>query len=82
MSLARILEAMVKHAILLRKISYFILAALVIVDFFIPREHAEHFWEAIPGFHAAYGLIACVVIIVASKFLGNHGLMKREDYYD
>jgi len=81
MSLARVLEAMVKHASLLRKISYLVLASLVVGDFFIPREHVEHFWEVIPGFHAVYGFIACVAIIVVSKFL-MHWLMKQEDYYD
>lgn len=82
MSPGRILEAMVERASLLRKIGYFLLVASVVAGFFIPREHVEHFWEKIPGFHAVYGFVACVAIIVVSKFLGKHWLMKREDYYD
>jgi len=80
--MARILEAMVKRASLLRKVGYFVLAALVVLDFFIPREHVERFWDRIPGFHAIYGFVACTFIIfLVSKFL-KHWLMKREDYYD
>lgn len=41
-----------------------------------------HFWyEDIPAWGSLYGLAACVVIIVASKFLGKAWLMRREDYY-
>jgi len=42
-----------------------------------------HFWfERIPGFGSLYGFVACVLIVVVSKFLGHRGLMRREDYYD
>ncbi len=81
MSLAGILESMVEHAMLWRKIGYGVLTGLVVMDFLIPREHGEHFWETIRGFHAVYGLVACVAIIQVSKFL-KHWLMRREDYYD
>ncbi|TAK03413.1 MAG: hypothetical protein EPO39_12195 [Candidatus Manganitrophaceae bacterium] len=60
---------------------YAALGLLVVVDFFVHREHAALIWESIPGFSAAFGLIATVLIIFVSKFLGL-GLMKREDYYD
>jgi len=81
MSLAGVLEALAERADLLRKVAYGVLAALVVLDFIIPRHHVEHFWDRIPGFHAVYGLVACVTIILVSKFL-KHWLMKREDYYD
>lgn len=60
---------------------YAVLGFLVVVDFFVHREHAALIWESIPGFSAVFGLIATVLIIFVSKFLGL-GLMKREDYYD
>lgn len=60
---------------------YAALGILVVADFFVHREHAELIWESIPGFSTAFGLIATVLIIFVSKFLGL-GLMKREDYYD
>ena len=60
---------------------YIALGFLVVVDFFAHREHAAFIWDAIPGFSTFYGLIATVLIIFVSKFLG-YGLMKPEDYYD
>ncbi len=66
----------------LKKGSLILLALLVIVDLFVPRDHALFPWDFIPGFHAGYGLLATIVIIVASKFIGHLFLMKREDYYD
>ncbi len=43
--------------------------------------HAPLFWQRLPFFSAAYGLIGCLVIIVASKAIGHHWLQKKEDYY-
>lgn len=65
-----------------KKPLYVLLAVLVAVDFFIHREHATLIWESIPGFNALYSLIATVLIIVISKFLGHVWLMKPENYYD
>lgn len=66
----------------MKKPLYAALAVLVVADFFIHREHASLIWESIPGFNALYGLIATVLIIVVSKFLGHAWLMKPENYYD
>lgn len=71
-----------EHAKQRNRIGYAMLIAVVIADFLVHREHAEYFWENLPGFHAFYGFVACVLIIVVSKFLGHHGIMKKEDYYD
>lgn len=60
---------------------YAALGLLVVVDFFVHRDHAAFIWDSIPGFSAVYALIATIVIVFVSKFLGL-GLMKREDYYD
>ena len=65
-----------------KQIAYGILLLLIIVDFVIPRHEVHFFGDKIPGFWSLFGFIACVVIIVASKWLGKHGLMKNEDYYD
>jgi hypothetical protein len=53
-----------------------------LVDFLIPRKPGLYIWEDIPGFHALYGFVACVLIILVSKFFGHRGIMKKEDYYD
>lgn len=65
-----------------RWLFYGILSVLVLLDFFVPKEHAVFAWEILPGFNAVYGLISCIVIILVSKWLGHAGLMKRESYYD
>ena len=60
-----------------------VLAALVTWDaLFVSKEHVHTFVERIPGFWAAFGFVACVVIIIVSKWFGHLGIMTREDYYD
>lgn len=65
-----------------RKIAYAVLALLVVVDFFIPRHEIHFLGDKIYGFWSLFGFIACVLIIVVSKWIGHHGLMKDEEYYD
>lgn len=36
----------------------------------------------VPGLFAVYGLVGCIVIIVASKWLGHALLQRREEYYE
>ena len=60
-----------------------VLAAFVVWDaLFVSKEHVHTFVERIPGFWAAFGFVACVVIIIVSKWFGHLGIMTREDYYD
>ena len=67
----------------LKKLSYALLAIVVVADFLVNRYHAVYLWAKIPGWGAFYGFISCIVIILVSKFLGHQGgIMKREDYYD
>ena len=65
-----------------RRVFYGVLAALVMLDIFIPKEHAVVAWEAWTGFSALYGFIACVAIILFSKWIGHAVLMVREAYYN
>lgn len=65
-----------------KRIAYGVLVLLVVVDIFIPRHEIHFFGDKIPGFWSLFGLIACILIIVLSKWIGHHGLMKDEDYYD
>lgn len=80
MKLLEIIEALRKMKI--KRIAYGVLILLILVDFIIPRHEIHFFGDKIPGFWSFFGFIACVVIIVASKWLGKFGLMKDEDYYD
>jgi hypothetical protein len=65
-----------------RRIAYGGLILLIITDFFIPRHEVHFFGDEIPGFWSLFGFIACVLIIVVSKWIGHLGLMQRENYYD
>ena len=65
------------------RVCLLVLAALVVWDaLFVSKEHVHTFVERIPGFWAAFGFVACVVIIIVSKWFGHLGIMTREDYYD
>ena len=66
----------------LKKVGYVLLVAVFISDFLVHRDHAIYIWDKIPGWGALYGFVSCIVIIKFSKFIGHHGIMKHEDYYD
>ena len=65
------------------RLSYVGLALLVAWDvFLVSKEHVHTAVERIPGFWAIFGFVACVAIIIVSKWYGHLGIMTREDYYD
>ena len=65
------------------RLSYVGLALLVLWDTLLLDKHQAHTaMEKLPGFWALFGLIACVAIILLSKWFGHLGIMTREDYYD
>ena len=67
------------------RVSYVVLALLVLLDaipFVVDKSHAHTWPEKIPGFWSVFGFIACVLIIIVSKWYGHLGIMTREDYYD
>ena len=58
------------------------LIILIVVDFIIPRHEIHFFGDKVPGFWSLFGFIACVLIIIVSKWVGHMGLMQDENYYD
>jgi len=52
----------------------------VAADFVVER-HVDHPWEAVFGFYAIYGFIACVVLVLVATQL-RKVLMRRDDYYE
>lgn len=44
--------------------------------------HGHFSFEALPAFGSIFGFVTCILIILASKFIGHLWLMKKEDYYD
>jgi len=65
-----------------KKLAYGILVLLIVADFIIPRHEIHFFGDKVPGFWSLFGFISCALIIVVSKWLGHHWLMRDEDYYD
>ncbi|MBF0202986.1 MAG: hypothetical protein HQK67_01440 [Desulfamplus sp.] len=57
-----------------------LLILLIILDFFI-HKHGYFGWENWPGFFAAFGFVACVMVISIAKLL--RVFAKRDErYYD
>lgn len=80
MSLVDIIEALRTKKV--KIIAYGVLALLIAADFIIPRHEIHFFGDKIPGFWSFFGFVACVLIIVVSKWIGHFWLMKDENYYD
>ena len=62
-----------------------VLLLLVILDAIpgiVDKSGAHTPVEHIPLFWAGFGFVACVAIILLSKWFGHAGIMQREDYYD
>lgn len=60
-------------------IAIVILTAATVVGQFI--EH-HYWWEAIPGFFAAFAFVGCMLFMFGGKFLGNILISKSPDYYE
>ena len=85
MKLVRLIEILRNRLKLLVRLSFGVLALLIIIDAIpalVDKHHAHTKVEHIPGFWSVFGFLACVIIIIASKWFGHAGIMKKEDYYD
>ena len=60
---------------------YLSLLLLIVIDFFIPK-HPNFPWERFPSFYGAYGFVACVVLVLAAKYVLRRLVKRSEDYYD
>lgn len=60
---------------------YISLIVLIVLDFFIPK-HPSFSWETFPSFHGAFGFIACVLLVLAAKYILRRFVKRGEDYYD
>ena len=49
---------------------------------FLYHEPGHFSFEDWPAFGSMYGFISCVAIILVSKFLGKHWLMRPENSYE
>jgi phosphatidylserine synthase len=83
MKLLAVIEFLHEHVRQLRVASLFVLLALAVLDWlFVDKGEAHTWFEGVPAFWSLFGFVACVAIIIFSKWFGHLGIMTREDYYD
>ncbi|MFB3136133.1 MAG: hypothetical protein ACE1Y3_10425 [Rhodospirillales bacterium] len=66
-----------------RRVVYALFAVCALTfaaDFFVER-HVDHPWEALFGFYAVYGFVACILLVLVAKEM-RKVLMRKEDHYD
>ena len=80
MSLLKLIEIFRSKTI--KRISYAMLILIIVIDFFIPRHEIHFIGDKIPGFWSIFGFIACILIILISKWIGRLGIMQDENYYN
>ena len=56
-----------------------IAVAEAVAPWLLYHEHAHFRFEDWPAFGSIYGFCSCVAIILVSKFLGKHWLMRPEN---
>ena len=66
----------------MKRIAYAALIFIIIIDFFITRHEIHFFGDSIPGFWSLFGFIACILIIIISKWIGSFGIVQDEKYYN
>ena len=82
MKIVALIEFLRRHLKLVVRLCWVVLALLVLGDWLlVDKEHAHTAPEHWFGFWSAFGFIACVLIIIVSKWYGHRGIMTREDYY-
>ena len=80
MDIIKVIESLRRKGV--KKIGYIVLILVFIVDFFIPRHEIHFIGDKIPGFWSLFGFVACILIILISKWIGRLGIMQEEDYYN
>jgi drug/metabolite transporter (DMT)-like permease len=85
MKLLRLIEFLRRNLKTVIRVGLAVLVLLVLADAIpalVDKHHAHTKAEHLPGFWAAFGFVACVLIVIVSKAFGHAGIMTREDYYD
>lgn len=85
MKLVKLIAYLRERQKTLVRLSFGVLALLIVLDAIpavVDKHHAHTKMEHLPGFWSIFGFVACVLIIVLSKWYGHAGIMNREDYYD
>ncbi len=79
-----LIDLLQKNQQTVRVYSIIAIAIMLVWSFLGVDTHHAHTWMEvyIPGFWSIFTLLACVVLIFFSRWLGKSGLETREDYYD
>ena len=80
MNLFKIIEAF--RSKIMKYIAYATLILIILIDYFIPRHEIHFFGDRIPGFWSLFGFVACILIILISKWIGHLGIVQDENYYN
>jgi len=80
MNIIKVIESLRRKGV--KKIAYIVLILVIITDFFIPRHEIHFIGDQIPGFWSLFGFVACILIILISKWIGHLGIMQDENYYN
>ena len=80
MNIIKVIESLRRKAV--KKIAYIVLILIIVTDFFIPRHEIHFIGDGIPGFWSLFGFVACILIILISKWIGRLGIMQDENYYN
>jgi len=67
-----------------RKVLYGLFGCLVLLLALEPFVHKHPYfpWEESFGFYAIYGFVACVLLVLAAKYILRPIVKRDEDYYD
>ena len=75
-----------ENIIRLLKIVFTTCIILFLLDFLFQAnlydKHAQFNWEEWFGFYPVFGFVACVVLVLISKYVLRPIVMRKEDYYD
>ncbi len=83
MNLVKFIEFLRNRLKTVVRVCYALLALLIVLDaLLVSKEHAHTAPEHWPAFWSVFGFVACVLIIILSKWYGHAGIMTREDYYE
>ena len=80
MNIIKVIETLRRKAV--KRIAYSALILIIITDFFIPRQEIHFIGDEMTGFWSLFGFVACVLIILISKWIGHLGIMQDENYYN
>lgn len=61
---------------------FFTLTGVILAIDLFYHKHAIFPWEGYFGFYAVYGFVACVILVIISKYVLRPLVMRKEDYYD